>query len=233
MLKKIDHNKMGRSSYEDMHSLFHFSFDHYYNPKNMNFGVLRVVNDDLIPSKAGFDLHPHRNMEIITYVINGILTHGDSMGNRRKIKRGHIQYMSAGTGIYHSEENLDDEDLRLLQIWIYPDKNDYIPSYGDMEYQWDLRENKWLEIVSSKTGNSDILINQDVSINVTELDDEKEIEFSVNKGRQAYLIQIEGKSNVNGYFLDTQDAMEIVEENILIRSVNGKSHIMILEMEKK
>ena len=123
MLRKLDHNNMGKSNLGWLRSVFHFSFAEYYNPKNINFGVLRVINDDLVDSQTGFPTHPHQNMEIISYVVNGELTHGDSMGNESTITRGHVQYMSAGTGVYHSEQNFGDETLRLLQIWILPDQS--------------------------------------------------------------------------------------------------------------
>src|SRR5690554_6732108 len=105
MLRKIDNTKMGRSNLGWLQSIFHFSFAEYYNPNNINFGVLRVINDDIIAPNTGFDMHPHRDMEIISYVIDGELTHEDSMGNKGALTRGQVQYMSAGTGVYHSEHN--------------------------------------------------------------------------------------------------------------------------------
>ena len=123
MLRKLDHNNMGKSNLGWLRSVFHFSFAEYYNPKNINFGVLRVINDDLIDPHTGFPKHPHQNMEIVSYAVDGNLTHADSMGNENTITRGHVQYMSAGTGVYHSEMNHGDETLRLLQIWILPDQS--------------------------------------------------------------------------------------------------------------
>ncbi len=122
MLRKIDNTKMGSSNLGWLKSKFHFSFAEYFNPDNMNFGVLRVINDDLVAPHTGFNLHPHADMEIISYVVEGELTHGDSMGNKSTITRGHVQYMSAGTGVYHSEHNLGENVLRFLQIWILPDR---------------------------------------------------------------------------------------------------------------
>lgn len=119
MLRVVDSGNMGSSNLGWLRSKFHFSFAEYYNPHNIKFGVLRVINDDLVESNTGFDTHPHRNMEIISYVVNGELTHGDSMGNKNTITRGHVQYMSAGTGVYHSEHNLGKDELRFLQIWIF------------------------------------------------------------------------------------------------------------------
>ena len=124
MLTKIESKNMGNSNLGWLKSKFHFSFAEYYNPDNINFGVLRVINDDLVQPNTGFDTHPHRDMEIISYVVNGELTHGDSMGNKNTITRGHVQYMSAGTGVYHSEHNFGKDTLRLLQIWIFLMKKD-------------------------------------------------------------------------------------------------------------
>lgn len=232
MLRKIDSNTMGNSNLGWLKSKFHFSFAEYYNPDNINFGVLRVINDDLIQSNTGFDTHPHRDMEIISYVVNGELTHGDSMGNRNTIARGHVQYMSAGTGVFHSEHNLGNDTLRLLQIWIFPDKEGYKPNYGDYRFNWDDRQNKWLHLVSGEAGNALIKIHQDINIYSLELEKEKEIVFPVKSGRQAYLVQIEGNSLINKIELNERDAMEIVEEDILIKA-KETSHIIILEMNKQ
>lgn len=232
MLRRIDSGNMGSSNLGWLRSKFHFSFAEYYNPHNIKFGVLRVINDDLVESKTGFDTHPHRNMEIISYVINGELTHGDSMGNKNTITRGHVQYMSAGTGVYHSEHNLGKDELRFLQIWIFPDKEDYKPNYGDYRFDWSDRQNKWLHMVSSKNGNAPIKINQDINVYSLELDKGKEINFQVNEGRQAYLVQIEGGAIINDIELNNRDGMEIVEEDILIKA-KETSHILILEMKKE
>jgi redox-sensitive bicupin YhaK (pirin superfamily) len=232
MIRKIENEKMGWSSLGWLKSKFHFSFAEYYNPNNMNFGALRVLNDDLINPHTGFDTHPHKDMEIITYVIDGELTHGDSMGNKSMLKRGYAQYMSAGTGVYHSEHNLGENMLRLLQIWILPDKRGYTPNYGEYRFEWNERKNKWLHMVSSYQGDSAIKVNQDINMFALELDEDKEIEFKVNKNRQAYLVQIEGSSNINGITINLGDAMEIVEEDIKINA-EKTSHFLAIEMQKK
>ncbi|MFT8350959.1 pirin family protein [Clostridium saccharoperbutylacetonicum] len=232
MLKKIDNKNMGRSDLGWLRSKFHFSFAEYYNPNNIKFGVLRVINDDLVEVNTGFDTHPHRDMEIISYVVNGELTHGDSMGNKNTITRGHVQYMSAGTGVYHSEHNLGKDRLRFLQIWIFPDKQGYRPNYGDYSFDWNKRQNKWLHMVSSKDGDAPIKINQDINVYSLELEEGKEINFQVDERRQAYLVQIEGKAIINHIELEDRDGMEIVEEDILIHAKEN-SHILILEMSKE
>jgi redox-sensitive bicupin YhaK (pirin superfamily) len=232
MFRKIDVNKMGSANHGWLRSKFHFSFADYYNPNNIHFGVLRVINDDLVEAGTGFSMHPHQNMEILSYVVNGELTHGDSMGNTSTISRGHVQYMSAGTGVYHSEQNLGAETLRFLQIWILPDQNGHTPNYGDYRFNLEDCHNQWLHMVSRLDGPAPIKINQDANIHSLLLDKDKEISFPVKAGRQAYLVQIEGNSTINNITLGTRDAMEIVEEDISVFA-NETSHILIIEMEKQ
>lgn len=232
MLKKIDNKNMGKSNLGWLNSSFHFSFSEYHNPLNINFGNLRVLNDDLIQAKTGFSMHPHNDMEIVTYVIDGKLTHKDSMGNVGKISRGEVQYMSAGTGVYHSEYNLEDENLRLLQIWIFPDKQDYKPNYGEYKFNWSDRKNKWLHIVSSIEGNASIKIHQDINIYSIYLDKDNEQSLNIEQDRQAYLVQIEGNSIINNIELNKKDALEITEENIYIKAKES-SHLLVLEMKKQ
>ncbi|WP_019849983.1 pirin family protein [Desulfitobacterium sp. PCE1] len=231
MLKRIDHTKMGSSDLGWLKSKFHFSFADYYNPSNLNFGTLRVINDDLVEAGTGFDTHPHRDMEIVSYVVNGELTHGDSMGNKRTLSRGHVQYMSAGTGVLHSEHNFGEELLRFLQIWIIPNKKGCEPNYGDYLFDWNDRKNKWLHIVSSIEGNAPIKINQDSNLFALELDKDQEIDFKVGKDRQAYLVQIEGSSDINSIVLNMRDALEITEEDIKIKALET-SHFLVVEMKK-
>lgn len=232
MLRKIENKNMGSSNLGWLRSKFHFSFAEYYNPDNIGFGVLRVINDDLVNAQTGFETHPHRDMEIISYVVDGELTHGDSMGNKSTLKRGNVQYMSAGTGVYHSEHNLGKDELRFLQIWILPNKKGHKPNYGEYRFGWDERKNKWLHMVSNKQGNAPIKINQDVNISALELDEDNEIDYIIKEGRQAYLVQIEGISTINGIRLNARDAMEIVEENIKIKA-EEVSHFIIVEMKKE
>lgn len=229
MIRHLENKNMGKSNLGWLKSSFHFSFAEYFNIDNMHFGPLRVLNDDLIEAGTGFDTHPHENMEIITYIVSGELTHGDSMGNKRTLSRGNMQYMSAGTGVYHSEHNLSDDMLRLLQIWIIPDKQGLKPQYGDFEFNFDDRRNNFLHMVSSMEGNAPIKINQDVNIYTLFLEEGKEIEFKVEDGRQVYLVQIEGNSIINNIKVNEKDALEIIEEDISIKS-NRDSHFILIEV---
>lgn len=234
MLRYIDHKKMGRSKLGWLDSHFHFSFAEYYNPANTNFGQLRVVNDDIIAPDTGFDTHPHRDMEIITYVIDGELTHADSMGNRHTLTRGQVQYMSAGTGVTHSEHNKGKDTLRLLQIWILPDKKGYEPNYGEYRFKLEDRNDKWLHIASSynnKDHPAHVKIHQDINMYATILTKDQSTDFKVGIGRQAYMILIEGEVSVGDINMHERDALEITEENIKI-TAKEQAHILIIEMKK-
>lgn len=232
MVRRIDHNKMGKSNKGWLNSIFHFSFAEYYNPQNLSFGVLRVINDDLVEAGRGFGTHPHQNMEIVSYVVEGELTHEDSMGNAHTLKRGEVQYMSAGTGVYHSELNQANYTSRFIQIWIMPDKAGYEPNYGDYRFAWNDRRNEWLQIVTGSKGDAPIKIHQDANLYVVELDKDREIKFRVESGRQAYLVQIEGCSVINDVAMNPKDGLEAIEEDIQIKA-SEKSHILVVEMKSK
>jgi quercetin 2,3-dioxygenase len=233
MLRKLPKENMGTSNLGWLESRFHFSFAEYRNPNNINFGVLRVLNDDIIHANSGFDTHPHSNMEIISYVVNGEITHKDSMGNSETLKRSDVQYLSAGDGIYHSEHNKHKtKDLRLLQIWIVPPKSGLPRLYGSKRYEENDRKNKLLNIVSGQNGTSDIKIYQDVNIYVSELDINKTLNFDIKKDRQIYFVQIEGSSNINGVTLGNGDAMEIIDIDKLDIKALENSHFLFIEMKK-
>jgi len=233
MLKKISKDATHLSNLGWLESRFYFSFADYYNPKNMNFGVLRVLNDDVLHPDNGFDMHPHKDMEIISYIVEGEITHKDSMGNERTLHRGEVQYMSAGTGVYHSEyNNSKEKDLRLLQIWILPPKKGLEPIYGEELYTHSDRENKLLHIVSSKNGNAKVKIHQDVNCYVCELDTGKSINYLLDKNKQIYFVQIEGNSTINDITLSPSDAMEIIDEECLNIVSLEKSHFLFIEMLK-
>ena len=234
MLKKIKKESMGHSDLGWLQSLFHFSFAEYRNPDNINFGVLRVLNDDIIKPQTGFDTHPHQNMEIISYIINGEITHKDSMGNKEILKRGEVQYMSAGDGIFHSEYNEhQNQELRLLQIWITPPRNGLPKLYGSKKYTLKQRENQLLNIVSSQMGNSEVKIHQDVNIYVSQLEENKTLTFDIEQNRQLYFVQIEGQSQINSVILEESDAVEITKEaKITIQSLS-KSHFLFIEMKQE
>jgi quercetin 2,3-dioxygenase len=228
MLRKIDRESLGMSELGWLTSRFHFSFAEYHDPGKMHFGALRVLNDDLVAPGAGFDLHPHSDFEILSYVVNGRLTHADSMGNTHTLGRGEVQYMSAGTGVLHSEHNRGDETLRFLQVWIFPDAKGHEPAYGDHRFAWDEREGRWL-LIAAGDGSAPVTMHQDVHIWVAEIEAGRELALPVAAGRQAYLLQVEGSSSVNGVDLDERDALEIVEEDVAVKATT-KSHVFVTEM---
>lgn len=234
MIRYIDSRKMGRSFLGWLDSHFHFSFADYYNSENIQFGALRVVNDDMVEPGTGFDTHPHRDMEILSYVVDGELTHADSMGNKHVLTRGQVQYMSAGAGVLHSEHNFGDKKLRFLQIWILPDKKGYKPQYGDREFTMEERENRWLPIatgVNNAASEAPIRIHQDVNVYATLLTNKEHIDFPVGKGRQAYLVMIEGTADINGVKLGMRDALEITEETVTVKPEDS-AHILVIEMAR-
>jgi len=230
MLNKISKSQLFNDNYGWLNTFHHFSFGRYYNPKRMNFGSIRVVNNDYISAKTGFETHPHKNMEIVTYVVNGSLTHKDSLGNTGSISRGEVQYMSAGTGIYHSEHNMDDSLLHLYQIWILPENDGLKPNYGETHFNWEDRVDKLLHMVSPTNGNAPIKIYQDVNIYSTYTD--KEFNFEVKNGRQAYIILLEGKASMSDNDLTEGDSLESVEESLIIKPIE-KSHFLLFEMKKQ
>ena len=230
MLKKISKSQLYNDSYGWLKTYHHFSFGAYYDPNRMNFGSIRVINNDYIASNTGFETHPHKNMEIITYVVNGKLTHKDSLGNSGSISRGEVQYMSAGTGISHSEHNLHENPLHLYQIWIMPEKNGLNPNYGESHFPWEDRVDKLLHMVSSTEGNAPIKIYQDVNIYSTYTD--KQFTFSVEKDRQAYIILLEGEVVTGSIALSEGDSLESIEESIIINP-KEKSHLLLFEMKKE
>jgi redox-sensitive bicupin YhaK (pirin superfamily) len=231
MFKYLPKEKMGTSNLGWLESRFHFSFAQYRNQDNINFGVLRVLNDDIIHPQSGFDTHPHQNMEIISYIVDGEISHKDSMGNMETLKRGKVQYLSAGDGIYHSEYNMHpSDDLRLLQIWIIPPKKSLPRLYGSHRFTKEQRENKLLNIVSSKEGDAKVQIYQDIKIFVSELQNNKTIKYAISKDRQVYFTLIEGNCKINGVVLAYGDAMEIRDEEQLTIKADEDSHFLFIDM---
>ncbi len=231
MLKLYKENQHGRSALGWLTSWFHFSFAEYYNPQRIHFGALRVINDDLIQPHTGFGTHPHRDMEIISYVVDGELTHGDNMGNQRTLSRGQVQYMSAGTGVAHSEYNNGSEITRILQIWIFPDQKGYQPQYGDYAFEWKDRENQWLHLVSGEMGSAPIKIHQDANFYALSLEHGKSISFEVQPNRQAYLVLIEGSALINDQLLESRDGLETIEESLTIEA-KETSHFLLIELKR-
>lgn len=231
MIRRIPFDSLYLSDHGWLKSRFHFSFAEYRNPENMHFGVLRVMNDDRIAPQSGFGTHPHNDMEIISYIVEGGLTHQDNMQNRETLHRGDMQYMSAGTGVTHSEVNEGDEEVRLLQLWIFPEAKGLNPNYGSKRYAKADRHNRWLHLAGPKGSGADVAIYQDANIHVTELDAQKTIGFPLEEGRQAYLKLIEGSIDLNGTKLGHGDAAEVSGEVLQI-SAEEEAHLLLVEMKR-
>ena len=234
MLKYINHKMMGGGDHGWLNSIFHFSFADYYNESNMNFGALRVVNDDLVQSGYGFDMHFHRDMEIISYIIDGEITHEDTMGHRKTLTSGQVQYMSAGTGLEHSEHNYGKDTLRLLQIWIFPDGKGGITKYAEVDTNLIAPQDGWIPFVTSERNprsEASIQIGADAHFYIGETEKGGTLEFGISKRRQAYLVLIEGKAKVGEIQLNMRDALESVEESISIEALE-KSKVLLIEMAK-
>src|SRR5688572_26384743 len=202
-------NERGHAEHGWLDSYHTFSFANYFDPQWMGYRSLRVINDDLVMPGGGFGTHPHRDMEIITYVLSGALEHKDSMGNGRVIRAGDVQYMAAGTGVQHSEFNPSKEEaVHLLQIWIQPDAKGAKPRYAEKPMA-DAAAGK-LHLVASKTGRSDsIVINQDADLWLAKFDSGNRITHQLAPGRHAWVHVAEGEVSLNGTQLNGGDAVAI------------------------
>jgi redox-sensitive bicupin YhaK (pirin superfamily) len=232
MQSLIESKQMGRSNLGWLDSHFHFSFAEYYDPGNIRFGTLRVFNDDQVKPGTGFPPHSHADMEIISYVVEGELTHADSMGNMESLKPGQVQYLCAGTGVTHSEYNYGNTLLRFVQIWILPDREGYPPNYERHRVSSSKKKNEWQPIATgyfNETNDAPIKIHQDVDMYVTCLGAGKSLDFKVHTNRQAYLVLLSGKAEVNGITMTERDALESIEEDLSLTALE-KSHFILLEM---
>ncbi|MDR3347604.1 MAG: pirin family protein [Helicobacteraceae bacterium] len=228
MTKRIDFNRLYLSDQGWLQSRFHFSFAEYYNPSNIHYGALRVMNDDIVQPRNGFGTHPHRDMEIFSYVLDGELTHADSMGNVETLRRGDMQYMSAGTGIWHSEMNETDKPIRFIQTWIMPDRAGITPRYGSARFDKEQRRNKWLCMIGNEEA---VSLNQDVSVYVSELESGGDLKLSIRGDRLGYVKVMEGSADINGVSLQRGDAAMIESEPIAIKAMSD-AHIMAIEVAR-
>jgi len=210
---------------------WHFSFSDYHDPANMNWGPLRVFNDDVIAAGGGFDAHPHRDMEIITYVIDGELAHQDSLGNGDVIRPGDVQVMSAGKGIVHAEfNNSKEKPVRLNQIWIMPRTKGQPPRWEQKSFSSDARKNALLPVVSGTGETSTLQIDQDATIYVSSLGEGRELKHAVAEGRRAYLFVISGAIALNGQRLDAGDQARIEQESSLSIHAGNDSEFILIDL---
>ncbi len=207
-----------------------FSFADYYDPAHMGFRSLRVINDDVVAGGGGFPTHPHRDMEIITYVLQGALEHKDSMGNGSVIRPGNVQYMAAGTGVQHSEFNHSPiESVHLLQIWIQPDTRGAKPRYAEKSFT-DAPKGR-LTLVASKSGrDGSIAINQDANVYVGKLDAGDSVTQNIGEGRGAWLQVAEGEVALNGQALKEGDGAALTAEKAVELRASQPSQVLLFDL---
>lgn len=192
-------NERGGADHGWLKSQHTFSFADYFDPEMMGFGPLRVINEDYIASERGFGAHPHRDMEIITYVIDGEVHHRDSMGNEGVIRPGEVQHMTAGTGVVHSEfSGKVERDTHLLQIWIVPDRAGHRPGYGQKSFSKEIDEKTLVEVASPDGRGGSLPIHQDARLYVSRTRADEALTFEVNQGRRVWLQLVRGRLSVGG-----------------------------------
>ena len=231
MIKVIKSNERHHEDFGWLSTSWHFSFDTYYDPANLNWGALRVFNDDVIQPGQGFGSHPHRDMEIVTYVLEGELEHQDSQGNRGVVHPGEVQVMSAGTGIVHSEYNHSQEKpVHLLQLWILPRTKGLKPRWEQREYPVEARTGRILPVVSTGDLAGTLEIDQDAQIYVSRLMAGDQAVHQSRPGRKAYLFLIEGALEVNGKALAPGDQARISDEPRLTLQAGQDSELILLDL---
>lgn len=210
-----------------------FSFAGYYNPNRMNFGVLRVLNDDRVQGGMGFGRHPHDNMEIISIPLEGDLEHQDSMGNTTVIRKGDIQVMSAGTGIYHSEYNKNaNQEVKFLQIWIFPNKKNVTPRYDQISLKPEDRKNKLQQVLSPSPDEEGVWIHQNAWFHLGQFDQGQTCDYSFKQsGNGVYAFVLNGSFQVEGQTLGKRDAMGIWDTSfITLQALEEGAEILLMEV---
>ena len=234
-MKTIKHpaNTRGAANHGWLKSHHSFSFANYYNPERMNFGVLRVLNDDIVQPKMGFGTHPHQNMEIISIPLRGALSHKDNMNNKRSIEVGEVQVMSAGTGLTHSEFNdSKTEEVNFLQLWIVPEEQNVTPNYEQKLFDVQGRVNKFQTLVSPQDNlvEGSLGIHQQASILTGSFDKGKESSYTINKGKGVYIFLLEGEIEVSGETLYKRDALGVWDTDSIIIKSQENSEILLIDV---
>ena len=225
-IRKFD--SLGHADHGWLNARHHFSFANYYDPNRMGWGRIRVWNDDEIAAKSGFPPHPHRDMEIITYVRTGAITHQDSMGNKGRTAAGDVQVMSAGTGVTHAEYNLEDEDTTLFQIWIETDKPNAQPSWGARPFPKESREGQF-QLLASGNGDDGVLhINSDARILGATLKAGETLEYKADPSRHLYLVP-SAKVDVNGTQAEKRDGVAITGESVVTVKAEEDAELVLVD----
>ena len=226
-------NERGHANHGWLDSYHSFSFASFNDPKKINFGALRVLNDDTVSGGMGFGTHPHDNMEIISIPLSGDLAHKDSMGNEAIIRNGEVQIMSAGTGIYHSEKNKNHgEAVKFLQIWVFPKLRNIEPRYDQKEFLVEDRKNKFQTVVSpldSRDGG--VGINQDAWFSLGNLEKDIEINYQIkHAGNGVYAFVLEGTIEINGQKLARRDGLGISETDALNIKATSNAEVLLMDL---
>ena len=221
----------GHANHGWLDSYHSFSFNKYVDPNWMGFSVLRVINEDVIAPAQGFGMHSHADMEIITYVLQGNLAHKDSLGNVEVIHQGHVQRMTAGTGVSHSEFNASDfEPVHLLQIWILPNQQGLKPSYEDKFFTDAQKMNQWCLLASQNAQSGSLKVHQDMTLLATKLGAERRLDYALKPERSAYLQVASGSVEIAGKPLNTGDAaMFVSAQTIEIKAVEN-AEILLFDL---
>lgn len=220
----------GKAEYSWLRSLHTFSFDTYFDLEQMGFGSLRVINEDVVQPGEGFGRHGHRNMEIISYIVEGELTHQDSTGVKHTVKAGGVQKMSAGRGVLHSEMNDGEEPVHFFQMWIVPDELEVAPSYVEYMPEESERKDQWQILASNQYG-AKIPLRVDAILLTTELSAGKEISYSLKKGRRAWLQIIEGELEIDGQKMQKGDGARIWDtEEIKLKAESNGARVLLFDL---
>jgi quercetin 2,3-dioxygenase len=225
-------NTRGHADHGWLNAYHSFSFASWYNPDRVQFGMLRVLNDDTVAAGMGFGKHPHDNMEIITIPLEGDLAHKDSMGNEATIKSGDIQVMSAGAGIQHSEFNPNhDQQTKLMQIWVFPKVRNVAPRYQQITLNPEDRNNKLQQILSPNADDDGVWIHQDAWFHLGKFDKEMTLDYNIKKeGNGVYAFVIKGDVTIDGEKLETRDGFGIWNTNKLDIQVTKGAELLLLEI---
>ena len=212
-----------------------FSFGNYYDAGRMHFGALRVLNDDRVEAGKGFGTHPHDNMEIISIPLEGDLEHKDSMGNKAVIKQGDIQVMSAGTGVFHSEYNLNkDQAVKFLQIWVFPNRKDMEPRYDQLSIRDIEQANQFNQILSPRKEDQGVWIHQDAWFHIGNFEAGKSSSYSLNsEANGVYIFLLEGELEVDGQLMEKRDGMGIKGANEITFTSSKSSRVLLMEVPIK
>lgn len=222
----------GAANHGWLNSKHSFSFANYHNPERMNFGVLRVLNDDIVAASKGFGRHPHKNMEIISIPLAGDLEHQDSMGNKAIIRSGDVQVMSAGTGIFHSEYNKNaDQEVKFLQIWLFPNKHNVTPRYDQISLADVRKDNAFYQILSPSAQDEGVWVHQDAWFHLGEFEAGKSTAYNLKKsGNGVYAFVLEGEVNIDGQQLDTRDGYGMWDTTNFELTANSKAKVLLMEV---